>query len=47
MYHVVLQRAPFGLNSSTSDIIVRIDDVIIIVGVRVVFYRFSGLWWLD
>ena len=41
MYHVVLQRAPFGLHSTASDVIVLVDDVIIIVGVRMVFYRLS------
>ena len=41
MYHVVQKRAPFGLHSTASDVIVLVDDVIIIVGVRMVFYRLS------
>ena len=44
VYHVILQRAPLRLNSHTSDIIILIDDVIVIVSVRTVFYRLIGSW---
>ena len=47
MYHVDLQRVPFGLDYSASDVIVLIDDVSIIIGVRMVFYRLRGWWRLD
>ena len=41
MYHVVQQRAPLGLHSSVSDVIILVNDVIITVRVRMVFYRLS------